>query len=91
MMTSHQLLVRARQQKLKPVLVSCRKLLVQLQHIVALLNCPDAYCNKLGRHQCVKAMEPSPSAVSQNAYPFDKLQKLDSRVRILGLVRPEDV
>ncbi len=33
----------------------------------------------------------SASAVSQNAYPFDKLQELDSRVRILGLVRPEDV
>ncbi len=33
MMTSHQLLVGAWQQKLKPVLVSCRKFLVQLQHI----------------------------------------------------------
>lgn len=33
MMTSHQLLVGAWQQKLKPLLVSCRKFLVQLQHI----------------------------------------------------------
>lgn len=56
MVPSHQLLVRAWQQELKPVLVSCRKLLVQLQHIVPLMKCPDEYCSKPGRHRCVEAV-----------------------------------
>ena len=36
-MTSHHLLVGAWQQKLKPVLVSCCKILVQLQHATNML------------------------------------------------------